>query len=67
MDGKITVADATLIQKIGINMVEADAKVRLLADVNEDSRVSVVDATYIQKYLVGDNYDTKSVGKLIYF
>ena len=67
MDGVITVADATLIQKIGINMVEADAKVRLLADVNDDSRVSVVDATYIQKYLVGDNYDTKSVGKLIYF
>ncbi len=67
LDGAITVADATLTQKIGINLVEADTKVRLLTDVNDDGRISVVDATYIQKYLVADNYDTKLVGTTCVF
>lgn len=62
MDGVITVADATLIQKIGINMVEADATVMALSDVNGDGRVSIVDVTYVQKYLADLGYNTALVG-----
>lgn len=67
LDGIITIEDATLIQKIGINMAKTDYKVNLLSDVNNDGRVSVVDATYVQKYLAELNYDTKSVGKVCIF
>ena len=67
LDGKITIADAILIQKIAINMIVADDKVKQLADVNTDGKVSILDATYVQKYAVGYRGDTKSVGTLCKF
>lgn len=63
MDGIITIEDATLIQKIGINYVEVDSTVMILADVNNDGRVSIFDVTYVQKYLADYRYNTANVGK----
>ncbi len=52
-DGKITVVDATLVQKhaAGIITLESDALAR--ADVNAKGGVNVVDATLIQKKVAG--------------
>ena len=63
MDCVITVADATLIQKIGINMAEADATTLILSDVNGDGRVSIMDVTLVQKYLADLGYNTALVGQ----
>lgn len=62
MDGEISVLDATLIQKIGINLLTVDNTVMALADVNGDGRVSIIDVTYVQKYLVDLDYNTVKVG-----
>ncbi len=59
-DGSVTVMDATLIQKAGINMVTLDAAQTTLADVNQDGRVSILDVTMVQKYLAEVDY--KNIG-----
>lgn len=66
MDGRITVADATLIQKfcVGLSKPENETA-RKLADVNGDGTVSILDATLIQKYLVGGFSDTGNAGKYL--
>ena len=58
-DGVITIADATIIQKMGIGMVEAN----LFGDVNGDGRVSIMDVTLVQKYVAELGYNTANVGK----
>ena len=50
-DGKVTISDATLIQKAAIGLVSFTNLQKQLADVNGDGTVSVSDATCIQKYL----------------
>ena len=52
MDGKIDITDATLIQKIVVNLVKPSAEQSYLADFNNDGEITVVDATDIQKYIV---------------
>lgn len=50
-DGKITINDATLVQKYCAKMVSLSDSGLKCADVNEDGRVAIADATLIQKYL----------------
>ncbi len=51
-DGKVTVVDATLIQKYLVQMANLTEKQLKCADTDKDGKVSVMDATKIQKYLV---------------
>ena len=50
-NGRITIADATLIQKASIDLEQLSDVRKRTADVNGDGRVSVLDATCVQKYL----------------
>ena len=52
-DGKISVLDATLIQKYISGLVTFSDTQKAAADVNNDGSVSVIDATLIQKYIAG--------------
>lgn len=52
MDGRVDITDATLIQKMIVNLVEPTAEQSYLADYNNDGDITVVDATDIQKYIV---------------
>lgn len=52
-DGKISIADATVIQKFLAKMNSlSDEKIKI-ADINGDGRISVTDATIIQKRIAG--------------
>ena len=51
MNGKLTIADATLIQRAAIDLVKFSQNQLYLADVNGDSRISILYVTCIQKYL----------------
>ena len=54
-----------MIQKfgVGINTPEVGSDLFELADVNDDGRISILDVTCIQKYLVGGYTNTGLVGK----
>lgn len=52
-DGKVTVSDATTIQKYCASIVNFSDSTKLLADVDGNGRITVSDATKIQKYLAG--------------
>lgn len=51
LDGKMTVRDATNIQKFVARMVKFTDNSRFLADVNMDGAINIKDATAIQKYI----------------
>ncbi len=51
LSGKISISDATLIQKAVAELATLDELQATLADVDADGKVSVKDATEIQKYL----------------
>lgn len=51
LDGKVTVDDATLVQKASIQLVEFSDLQSRLGDVNGDGRLSILDTTCVQKYL----------------
>ncbi|MGN0453206.1 MAG: leucine-rich repeat protein, partial [Ruminococcus sp.] len=66
MNGKITISDATLIQKICAGIVTPENEtMSKLADVNGDGQTTVSDATLIQKYLVGGFSNTGNAGKYL--
>lgn len=50
-DNKITVKDATLIQKSSAKISKLSAVELICSDVNEDNKVNVKDATAVQKYV----------------
>lgn len=52
-DGKISIADATIIQKYLAKIGEMSDNNKKLADLNCDGRITVADATIIQKKLAG--------------
>lgn len=52
-DGKINIADATVIQKAIVGIVNQNEIERINSDVNFDSDITVIDATTIQMYIVG--------------
>ena len=64
MSGKISVIDATTVQKHLAVLIDLTPEQLKIADCNGDKLVSIVDVTLIQKYLV-DNPDTGNVGKYI--
>lgn len=64
-NGKVTIADATYIQKFSSNAVILSAMQRILADVNNDGYVNIKDATLIQKYLASYS-DTGRTGESYY-
>ena len=54
-DGRLTVKDATLIQKTAIGILEEDKKdlkKDSAYDFNKDGRVSIIDTTDVQRKLV---------------
>ena len=55
-DGRVTVIDATVIQKVRAS-IEVKSFDELAADVDDDNVVSVLDATYIQKSLAHIDID----------
>ena len=62
-DGKITIQDATEIQRLGLGIGATEGSLAsVLADVNGDGRVSILDVTYVQKYLCGGYNNTGRVG-----
>lgn len=52
-NGKVTVQDATKIQKALVKATHLGPKGKLAADFNEDGKITVKDATAIQKHLAG--------------
>lgn len=50
-DGKVSISDATYIQKVLALLIEAPEDFKSYGDANGDGKVSISDATYIQKYL----------------
>lgn len=64
-NGRVTISDATYIQKFASNAVILSAMQRILADVNDDGYVNIKDATLIQKYLASYS-DTGRTGESYY-
>ncbi|MCH5298087.1 MAG: leucine-rich repeat protein [Ruminococcus sp.] len=52
-DGKITIDDATDIQKYLANMLAFTDEQKVLADVDKDGKISIDDVTLVQKVLAG--------------
>lgn len=52
-NGKVTIDDATLIQKSAAELITLTAEQAKYADVNKDGRINIEDATLIQKYTAG--------------
>lgn len=52
-DGKVTVVDATMIQKNSASLITLSEKTLAMVDVDRNGRVNVADATKIQKYIAG--------------
>ncbi len=59
-DGKVSILDATLIQKHLAHLDYIADENCPLSDVNSDNKISVLDATTIQKYLVGLDKDSRT-------
>ena len=57
-DSKVTVKDATLIQKFVANLASLDEDAMICADANVDDKVNVIDATVIQKFVAGMQVST---------
>lgn len=65
LDGKITVKDATLIQKFVANMLTFDNVQKVLSNCDGTGGVNVKDATLIQKYVAQIPVDNR-VGQKVY-
>lgn len=65
-DGEVTITDATMIQRRGIELEEFDEDQELLGDVNGDGRISILDVTCIQKYLAEKTEGIGNAGKILY-
>lgn len=53
LDGVVTIADATLLQKHLANLTSLDEKQLAVADTNGDKTITIADATQIQKSIAG--------------
>ena len=65
-DGEVTIEDATLIQRRGVELEAFTEVQEKLADVNGDGRVSILDVTCIQKYLAEMADGIGNTGKTLY-
>ena len=61
LDSRITIKDATIIQKYIAKLVDLVKEQRFLANVDGDTKISIKDVTQIQKYVAGFK-DVLSVG-----
>ena len=50
-DGKVTILDATRIQRVLAGLDQKSANYDVAADVDQDGKVTIIDATCIQRYL----------------
>ena len=50
-DGKVTIDDATLVQKAIAELIELDDTQKKAADTNSDGKITIDDSTMIQKYI----------------
>ena len=64
-DGKVDIADATMIQKYAIELEAFNEDQRTVADVNGDGRISVLDTTCVQKYAAGFASGTGYAGQMM--
>ena len=62
-DGEITIQDATLIQRRGVEMEVFTALQEKLADVDGDGRVSILDVTCVQRYIAELGEGSGNTGK----
>lgn len=65
LDGKITIDDATHIQKAAAGLITLSDLQKKLADVSGDGNVTISDATCVQKYLAQYNSGTGSTGTTV--
>lgn len=63
-DGKITVVDATTIQRFVALLENPTDTQKIASDTNGDGIITVIDATFIQKYLA-ERDDIANVGKVV--
>lgn len=49
---EIDIVDVTVIQRVDLGIVTADAKMKALGDVNTDGSVDIIDATMVQRWLL---------------
>ncbi|MBQ6153182.1 MAG: hypothetical protein IJJ15_05500 [Ruminococcus sp.] len=59
LDGKVSIIDATAIQKKLVQLVTFTDKQMIAGDTDEDKIISVLDATYIQKFLASMETGTR--------
>ena len=64
LDEKITIKDATVVQKSTAKLVTLEGNAVLAADADKSEQVNIKDATVIQKYVAGIAVDTP-VGEVI--
>ena len=64
-DGQVTIEDATLIQRRGIELEQFTEDQDKLADVNGDGRVSILDVTCVQKYLAEHTEGIGNTGAML--
>lgn len=64
-NGRITIADVTLIQRAGIDLEKLSELRTAASDVNGDGRISVLDATCVQKYLAEFSEGFGSTGETV--
>ncbi len=63
LDGKVTIQDATLIQKAIAKLATLDEVQTAVADATEDGNVNVKDATAIQKWIAKFEDANQNIGK----
>lgn len=63
LDGKVTIQDATLVQKAIAKLATLDEVQTEVADANEDDAVNVKDATAIQKWIAKFDDANQNIGK----
>lgn len=64
LDGKVTIIDATVIQRCLAKLISEDELNKACADVDGDTKLSILDATNIQRYLAKLHTDYK-IGEII--
>lgn len=62
-DGKITIIDATIIQKYIAEMTDLTDNQKFVADANGDNQLTIRDATEIQKYVAKYTTVNENIGK----
>ncbi len=65
MDSTITIMDVTVLQRADLDMLTLTDDQKTVADVNDDKDISIVDATYIQRYLARMRVKGSLVGKYV--